>query len=164
MSNDQPCKMPEPTPNHTRMMESVGIWDVKAKHFMEPGKPPMETTAVETITAVGGFWTVSRYESNIMGAPFVGQATMGYDPEKKVHVSTWVDSMSPMMMRFEGNYDAAGKVITMKAKGPSMMGPGTADWRSVMEHQDKNHLLFKMFVTMPHGEVQIMENAYTRRK
>ncbi len=163
MSNDQPCKMPEPTPQHARMMESVGTWDVKAKHFMEPGKPPMEATAVERIDAVGGFWVVSRYDSNIMGQPFVGHGTMGYSPERRAYFMTWIDSMSPFCFQFEGNYDASGKVLTMKSKGPDMQG-GMTDWRSVTEHKDKDHIVFKMFMMTPHGEMQLMENAYTRRK
>jgi hypothetical protein len=164
MSQEHDCKMPEPTPDHLRLQEAVGIWDIKAKHFMEPGKPPMGATAVETVTPVGPFWVAARYESSFMGMPFTGQCIMGFDPGKDQHVLIWADSMSPHLFHFTGAMDKSGKVLHMSAKGPSMMGPGLVDWRSEMHYTDKDHMVFKMFMMTPQGECQLLENHYTRRK
>lgn len=158
MSNE--CPMPEPTAQHHKLLEQVGTWDVKSKHYMEPGKPAVEGTAVDRVTAVGPFWTVSRYESTFFGQPFVGQCTMGYLPEKECFVMTWVDSMAPFLFVMEGNFDAAGKVLTMTGKGPSMAGPGLVDWKSTMIIKDKDHQVLKMSM----GGFEFMENTYTRRK
>lgn len=163
MSDGAPCAAPTPAPEHAFLLESVGTWNVKTKHFMEPGSPPIEGTATDKVVAIGGFWTSSRYETLFMGQPFIGQCTLGYDPEKKRYVMTWVDSMSHFLFIMEGLYDAKTKTMSLTGKGPSMTGPGLVDWRCVMHVPDKNHQLMKMYVAMPMGECQLMENAYTRK-
>lgn len=164
MGQENECQMPGPTPEHLKLMEGVGMWDVKTKHFMEPGKPPMEGVATDHVEAIGGFWTTSKFTTTMMGQPFVGQCTLGYDVVKKTYIMTWVDSMSHFMFNFEGGFDKAGKVLTLSGIGPDMTGQGMTKWTAVNETIDKNSMLFKMFITMPFGECQIMENTYTRRK
>ena len=45
----------------------------------------------------------------MMGAPFVGRATLGYEPHTGKYVSTWIDSMSPVLFMLtrqaEGRHD-----------------------------------------------------------
>ena len=82
-----------------------------------------DDAAAAQVTVLGhatAFWTVSLFESEFMGMPFRGRSTLGYDPQKKKWVGTWVDSMSPSMFVMEGGYDAAGKVLTMHCRGPHM--------------------------------------------
>ncbi len=161
MSNEGMCS---PSPEHNLLVGSVGVWDVKTKHFMEPGKPAMEGTAVDTVRAIGGFWTVSDFRSEFFGQPFVGQCTMGFDPTRKVYRMTWVDSMSHFLFLMEGTMDASGKKMTLTGKGPSMMGDGMCDWRSVMTFQGEDQQLLQMYMGTPMGEFMFMEHLYTRRK
>lgn len=164
MADHAECQMPAPAPEHALLMGSVGVWDVKTKNFMGPGKPPIEGHAVDRVDAIGGFWTVSHYETTFFGQPFTGSCLLGYDPGKKKYVMTWADSMSSFLFIFEGEFDAATRTLTCVGKGPSMAGPGTADWKSTMTLHDADHQTLKMFASTPRGEVQLMENNYTRRK
>ena len=93
MSQQSAPPMPQPTAEHKNLEEYAGNWKVACKFYMDPSQPPMETNATEKIELVGDFWTVSRFESNMMGAPFVGSALLGYEPHTGKFVSTWVDSM-----------------------------------------------------------------------
>lgn len=158
------CGMPAPTPEHAKIQKNVGVWDVDMKHFMEPGKPPLDTKGVETTSALGPFWTVGVYQCSFMGQPFEGRSTLGYNPRTKRYISTWVDCMMPHLYVLEGNYDSSGRVLTMTGEGPSMHGPELTTWKSVCEHISDDEMLFRMFIEGEHGEYKIMESRYHRRK
>ncbi len=161
--DENACQMPTPAPEHEQLLKRVGTWDVACTYFMDPSQPPMQNTAKETVEAVGGFWTISCFEADFMGAPFVGRCTMGYDPRKEKYVATWVDSMSNMMFLMEGRYDDEGKVLTMRHEGPI---PGTehmTTWRSTHEELDGGKFKFEMFFNTPDGnEAKSMSYIYTR--
>lgn len=162
MSNES-CQMPQPTPEHARLESGLGRWNVKCTYFMDPSQPPMVCDAVETVEPVGPFWTVSLFESEFMGMPFRGRSTLGYDPQKKKWVGTWVDSMSPSMFVMEGGYDAAGKVLTMHCRGPHMATGEMVDFRCVTTHTGPETHEFDMYMTDPqHGEVQMFRHEYSR--
>ncbi len=153
--------MPQPTAEHKTLEEHAGTWKVACKFYMEPGKPPMETDAKETVEMVGAFWTVSKYESDMMGAPFVGRATMGFEPHTGKFVSTWVDSFSPSMFLFRGSQ--RGDTIELTGEGWSMMTNSILKHRTTEKRISKDERLFEMFCTMPDGkEMKMMTNHYRR--
>jgi hypothetical protein len=153
--------MPQPTAEHRLLKDHAGTWKVACKFYMDPSQPPMETKATETIEMVGEFWTVSKYQTEFMGAPFVGRATLGYDPHQKKWVSTWIDSMSPVLFHLTG--DQKGDTITMKGKAFSCMTNSVLEHRTTEKHISKNEHVFEMFCTMPDGkEVKMMTNHYKR--
>ena len=71
--------MPQPTAEHKLLQDLVGNWKVACKFYMDPSQPPMETNATEKVDLIGDFWTVSRFETQMMGAPFVGCGIGGAD-------------------------------------------------------------------------------------
>jgi hypothetical protein len=44
---------------------------------------------------LGGFWVVSESQADIAGTQMNAMQTIGYDPEKKKYVGTWVDWVQP---------------------------------------------------------------------
>jgi len=72
-------EFPKPAAEHNKLREHAGVWKVHSTFYMDPNPatPPMEVQAKETIEMFGGFWTRSVYESDFMGQPFQGQATLG---------------------------------------------------------------------------------------
>jgi hypothetical protein len=68
--------------------------------------------------ALGGLWTVSHLDCEMMGQPYQGTEIMGYDPQTKTYVSVWADSMTPKLTTLSGTYDDEAKVLTMR--GPSV--------------------------------------------
>ena len=163
MSEQPECQMPTPGAEHNDLLSAVGKWNVACTYYMDPSQPPMQTQAVETIEPCGGFWTVSRFESDFGGMPFLGRCTMGYDPRAGKWIATWVDSMMPHMYVMEGNYDDAGKVLTMNSEGPAPGSGETTNYRSTWEKLDDGNRRFEMFVTLPEvGEVKMFTHIYTR--
>jgi hypothetical protein len=153
--------MPQPTAEHLRLKELVGNWKVHCKFYMEPGAPPMETEAKETVELLGDWWILSKFESNMMGMPFHGRCTLGYEPHATRYVSTWIDSMGPVMFHMTGS--EKGDTLTMTTKAFSCMTNSELVHRTTEKRISKNERIFEMFCTMPDGtEVKMMTNHYKR--
>jgi hypothetical protein len=161
MSEQAAPPMPQPTAEHKLLMEHVGNWKVACKFYMDPSQPPMETNATERIDKIGEFWTVSRYETEMMGAPFVGSCTLGYEPQSGKFVSTWVDSMMPVFCKFTGKQK--GDTIHYEGEFFSCMTNSVLKHRATEKHLNKNERVFEMFCTLPDGtEIKMMTNHYRR--
>ena len=109
--------MPTPGPEHEMLKKDVGTWDATVEMFM-PGAPPSVSKGTEIVTMLGGFWQLSEFKSEMMGQPFEGRGTMGYDPAKKRYVGIWVDTMTPGFSTVEATYDPATKTMTGHDGGP----------------------------------------------
>lgn len=161
MTDQAAHTMPQPTTEHRLLKDHAGTWKVACKFYMEPGQPPMENNATETIEMVGEFWTLSKYEASMMGMPFVGRATLGYEPHAKRFVSTWVDSMSPTFFYFTGKQE--GDTIKMQGEAWSCMTNSVIKHRTTEKHVSKNERIVEMFCTLPDGkEIKMMTNHYRR--
>ena len=160
--SEHDCAMPQPTAEHGALKETVGTWNVDCTYFIGPDEET-KVQAKETVEAVGAFWTVSLFQSEMMGAPYTGRCTMGYDSRSGKWIATWVDSMMPHLYVMEGEYDEAGRVLTMISEGPA---PGTGDltqYRSTFEKLEDGNRRFEMFVTLPEaGEHKMFTYIHSR--
>ncbi len=152
------------TAEHEQLKDAVGKWKVACTYYMDPSQPPMENEATETVEMIGDLWAVSRFETDMMGAPFTGSATIGYEPLKQRWVSTWIDSMQPFLFHMTGGFDDSGKILSMSGDGPSMMEPGKmATYRTREEVVNRDERIFEMFVSTPDGnEHKMFRYVYTR--
>ena len=161
MTDQAAPPMPQPTAEHRALKENAGTWKVACKFYMEPGQPPMESNATEKVEMIGEFWTVSRFENQMMGMPFVGCATMGFDPNTGKFVSTWIDSMTPVLCALSGKQK--GDTITMEGEFFSCMTNSVLKHRTTEKRIGKNERIFEMFCTLPDGnEIKMMTNHYKR--
>ena len=155
------CQGIPPAPQHEKLMESAGEWDVSARFYMDPSQPPVETSATDSISAVGSFWVVGDYNGDFMGMPFRGVSQVGWDPRIQKYVSTWIDAMSPFMYRFEGDWD--GGMLKMEGMNPNPMTGEDCKWRIEEEHPDRDNRTMRMYVEMGGQEVQTFEMTYKRK-
>jgi hypothetical protein len=136
-------KQPAPEKEHQWLAQLVGEWDTEAEAVLEPGKPPLKCQGTESVRAIGGFWTVSVSQGTFMDVPTTGVLTLGYDPQKKKYVGTWIDSMTNYLWKYEGSLDESGKVLTLETEGPNPVSPGKlAKFKEVLEIKDKDHKVF----------------------
>lgn len=119
-AQDEMPPMPKPGPEHAKLLEGVGEWEGKLTSYMMGGEAVMEAT--EKVTALGGFWALSRFECDFMGAPYVGTGCVGYDSKKGKYVGTWIDNMSDYLAVMEGQEE--GDALVMRWEAPSMAGDG----------------------------------------
>ena len=161
MTDQAAPPMPQPTAEHRSLKDNAGTWKVACKFYMEPGQPPMESTATEKVEMIGEFWTVSRFENQMMGMPFVGSATMGFEPNTGKFVSTWIDSMAPVLCTLSGK--KKGDTIMLEGEFFSCMTNSILKHRTTEKLVNKNERIFEMFCTLPDGnEIKLMTNHYKR--
>lgn len=157
------CAPAPPQAEHALLMERCGTWNVQCRYFMNPGEPPMECEATETVEAFGPYLIRSLFRSEMMGQPFEGTCSMGYSPNGGGWQSTWMDWMSPHIFMMTGELDADGKVLEFTCEGPSMMGDGLSKYRTREWAEDDGSRRFEMYVEIPGaGEAKIFEYTYTR--
>lgn len=113
-------EMPQATPQHAMLLKGVGEWEGTMVMHM-PGEAEEPVACRESVTAIGEFWTTSTFHSDFGGVPFVGTGVTGYDPDRKLFVGTWVDSMTTRLSVMEGKWDEAKRALVMSYMGPDPM-------------------------------------------
>ncbi len=157
--------LPGPTPEHKAMAREEGTWKAESKFWLTPETEPMVSEATESNKMFGELWLLSKYEGNVMGMPFKGMGTMGYDPVKKKYVGTWVDTMNPHMQTMEGEYDVETHTLTMYSTGIDVMTGEEKTSKLVSRYLDNDNKVFEMHALVP-GETdqywKQMEVTYKR--
>jgi hypothetical protein len=158
-------KLATPGEPHKQLASLAGSWTTKTKEWMEPGKPPMESTgSVEMKTLLDGRFLQQEFTGNMMGQPYTGIGTTGYDNLRKRYVSTWIDSMGTGVFVMEGTASPDGKTITLKGQHAEL-GGGQMSHRAVWKIVDANTQTFDMYGTHQGGkEMKMMEITYTRKQ
>ena len=149
------------TPEHRLLEQRCGRWRVECTFL--GGPEPMRTDAIETLEMFGPFFTVSRFEAELFGAPYRGQAVTGYEPDRQRWVANWIDTMSPNLLQFTGRYDAATRTLTMACDGPGPGGQGVVTYRSAERLVDDQTREFDMWMATPAGqEAHLLHYRYRR--
>jgi len=126
----------------------------------------MESKGVETAAmGLGGFWLTYEYKGEMMGAPYIGHGTLGYDQQKQKYVGTWIDSMKSGLFLSEGTSDEHGKVFTMIAQGYCDSQGKAIVMKQIMEVKDRNSWTLTFVAPNPDGkETATGTIEYKRRK
>lgn len=156
----------QPTAEHELLKAMVGDWNAKMKLYHTPGAEPEVNECTETVELLpGGMWVTSRFEGKIMGMPFSGIGTSGYDPTEKKYVGTWVDSMSPYMQTIKGDYDAKTKTMTSISTSRNPLNGEEITYKEIGREINDDTRTFEMHMPNEKGEyVKMMEIEYTRKK
>lgn len=158
-------KLAIPGAPHKLLARMAGTWSATMKSWMEPDKPPVESTGTsESKMILGGRYLQMDYTGDMMGSPFTGLGTTGYDNHTKKYVSTWIDSMGTAILFFEGTGSKDGRTITQECRYDDPV-KGPMKWRSVTRIVDDNTHEFEMYGTDRSGkEEKMMEITYTRKR
>ncbi|MBI3466476.1 MAG: DUF1579 family protein [Planctomycetes bacterium] len=71
----------------------AGEWVYDNEAVIEPGQPPARSKGTESDWAIGGIWVVGESKGKTpTGASMTAILTLGYDPQKKKFVGTWIDT------------------------------------------------------------------------
>ena len=158
---------PSAGPQHQWLTRLVGEWTCEAECVMEPGSPPMKTTARETVRAIGDLWIIGESEGQMPGGgTMTAIITVGYDPVKKKFIGTWVGSPMTTLFIYEGELDAAQKVLPLNTTGPSFTDPTkTARFQDVIDIISRNDRLLWSQMQDELGQWhRFMTARYTRVK
>ena len=159
---------PQPTKEHAWLKQFIGEWESVAEMQMGPGMPTEKMQGTEKVEALGEMWIVSKLEGEMPGeaGKMHGIMTLGFDPAKGEYIGTWVDSVNPYMWVYSGSVDETGKILTLNAVGPNMMGgEGMANYRDITEFKSADHRVLTSQAEGPNGTwVTFMTANYHRKK
>jgi Protein of unknown function (DUF1579) len=157
-------KLATPGEPHQLFASLAGSWTTTSKEWMEPGKPPMESTgSAEMKMLVDGRFLQQELTGNMMGQPYSGIGISGYDNLRKRYVTMWMDTMSTGMFTMEGTASADGKTITLRGQHAEP-GGGHMTHRAVWTIVDDKTQTFDMFGAHAGGkEMKMLEIMYTRK-
>ena len=158
-------KLGTPGEPHKLFATLPGSWTTTTKEWMEPGKPPTESTGTaENKMVLDGRFLYQEFSGTMMGQPFSGIGIDGYDNMTKKYVTAWMDTMGTGIFFMEGTASADGRTITLKGSHPEP-GGGRMQHRAIWKIVDDNKSTFDMYGAH-HGqkEMKMMEIVYTRKR
>ena len=152
-----------PQKEHRWLQKLVGEWTYETA----AGDTGKKSTGTESVRALGGLWVLAEGQGEMPdGAPASTLMTLGYDPQKKRFVGTWIGSMMTHLWVYDGELDAAEQMLTLNSEGPSMTGDGTtARYQDVIELKSADHRVLTARVQGADGSwQQFMTVEYRRRR
>src|SRR5215208_885836 len=156
----------EPGPAHKKLEPLVGEWEVESRFwFAGPDAPATETKGTSKCQWIlGGRFLQEEFTGELMGKPFRGLGTTGYDNFKKKYVGTWIDNMGTAIMYSEGTADAEGKTFTLLAKmDDPMTGAKDKQIKSVVRILSPDKHNFEMHDLSLGPKSKMAEITYTRK-
>jgi hypothetical protein len=158
-------KLATPGEPHKLFATLAGSWTTQTKEWMEPGKPPTESTGTaEMKTLLDGRFLYQEYNGQMMGQPYSGVGIDGYDNLTKKYVTVWIDTMGTDIFFMDGTASPDGKTITLRGSHPEP-GGGQMRHRALWKIIDDNSQTFEMYGA--HGkekEMKFLEIVYTRKE
>jgi Protein of unknown function (DUF1579) len=155
-----------PQKEHQWLGKLVGEWTSEGECTMEPGKPPEKFKGTERVRSLGGLWILAEGQGEMPGGgPVTSLMTLGYDPQRKRFVGTFVASMMTHLWVYDGALDAAERQLSLDTEGPSMSGDGTmAKYRDVIEFRSDDHRVLTAHLRGDDGGWHAFMTAHYRRK
>lgn len=150
---------------HKMMGKWVGAWNEELTFWMGPDGPSENYNATaERKMILNGLYLQTTHKGTVNGMSFEGNGTMGYDNIRKTFVSTWIDNMSSGIIHMEGNWDEAGKTLTMNGKMTDPISGGETDIKEITQVADDNNHVITMYTSQGGKEFKSMEIKMTRKK
>lgn len=132
----------EPQAEHQWLQKLVGEWTYETEATMGPDQPPAKATGTESVRSLGGLWILAEEQGEMpgCGATATTMMTLGYDPQKRQYVGTWIGSMMTYLWMYHGELDAAHKVLALDSEGPAMTEEGKlAKYRDEIKFKSDDH-------------------------
>lgn len=148
------------------LAKSDGVWDTEISYWMDPSQPAQKSKGSCTNKMVlNGLYQESVFKGNMMGMPFEGHGTVGYDNGKKMFVSSWIDNMGSGIMSLQGNWDNTANAVVLTGTTTEPMTGKDAYIKEVLKMVDNNNQVLEMYGKDANGnEMKTMEIKFTRKK
>ncbi len=155
----------EPQQEHRWLQKLIGEWTTEHTAPTAPDASAENMQGRESVRSLGDLWVLCEGEGEMPGGGIARSLmTLGYDPTRQRFVGSFVASMMTHLWVYEGELDAAGKVLTLNTVGPKFDGEGMANYRDVIEFHDDNYRTLSAYVQDDNGQWQRMFVAHYRRK
>jgi hypothetical protein len=157
--------MAKPGKEHEWLNRLIGDWAYEVEAACNPGEPPAKFGGTERVRPVGGLWIIAEGQGEMPGGGTAQMIlTLGFDPDKRRFVGTWVGSMMTTLWVYQGSLDESGKRLTLETTGPSHGEPGkTANYREMIELTGDTSRTFTSTVQASDGTWSTMMTARYQR-
>ena len=156
----------EPGDQQKRLDFMVGTFDVKVKVWINPGEPPIESTATGVASWVLGHRYIQQMLSGyIMGEAWNGIGYAGFDNVEGVYVACYMDTGSTGMEWYRGSMDPDGKSakLTATIADAITLKPTKLEMRLTMS-PDGNHVTQLWQEDLGGRMFESMELTFIRKK
>lgn len=158
----------EPRKEHQWLQKLMGEWTFEVEAMMGPEEPPEKFSGSESVRSIGDVWIQCEGHGNMCDSD-TGTATtlmtLGYDPQKKQYVGTWVGSMMTHLWIYQGSLDQEEKILTLNTEGPSFSAEGKlGKFRDVIEIKSDDHRVLTSHMLGDDGTWHQFMTANYRRK
>lgn len=152
-------------PHHQAGAKLAGDWTVTSKFWMDPSQPPMETPGTAHFEVImNGLFVNEIAQMTMMGMPWEGRGTFGYDNMTKKHISTWFDSMGSTILMFEGDCaDNCGTITMYSNEYMDPMAGKNMRMKTVSHMVDDKNMTMTMFMVDGSNETKMGEISYVRK-
>ncbi len=157
----------EPQKEHHWLHRLVGEWTYEIDAPAEPGKTAAKMTGTESVRSLGGLWILGEGRGEMPdGRVATSLITLGFNPETKRFVGTWIGTMMTYLWIYDGELDEAGRVLTLDSDGPAMSNDGKmAKYQDIIELVSDDHRVLTARTLRPDGVwQQFMQTTYRRAK
>jgi hypothetical protein len=156
----------EPQKEHEWLQKLVGEWNYEHECSMEPGKPPEKFKGSEMVRSLGGLWVLCEGQGEMPGGGMANVVmTLGYDPQRKRYIGTFIGSMMTHLWVYDGALDSSGSVLTLDTEGPDMATEGKmTKYKDVIEFKSNDHRVLTSHMLGEDGEWHQFMTAHYRRK
>ena len=154
----------QPHAEHAWLNDLIGNWEFSHLCDMGPGQPPTTATGRVTVRTLGGLWfLMDGSGTDPEGGSWTWLCTLGFDPERKRYVGTFVASMMTHLWIYEGKLDDSGKSLVLDVEGPRFDGTGMTKYQDIYEIVDHDHWILRSRILGDDGAWhQFMEGHHRR--
>jgi len=161
---DKMAQAGTPGEAHKKLEPLVGKFTVKSKSWMDPAKPPEESTgSSERKWIMAGRYIEEHYQGTYGGQPFTGMGVQGYDNVTKRYFGTWMDSGSTSMTMARGAM--SGNAIKYQGMMSDPVSGKEVPYTMLTTISGNDSHKVEMWGPGPGGkDMKWMELVYTRAK
>ncbi len=157
--------LPEPQAEHQWLNQLVGEWEWEMDASMGPDQPAAKHTGTESVQSLTVWVQCHGTHAMPDGNEAKTVMTLGFDTTKKKFVGSFIGSMMTSLWVYEGELDAAGKVLTLAADGPSFTDPTqTTKYLDKIEVVSADHRILTSQALGGDGQWHQFMTANYRRK
>lgn len=150
---------------HKALDALVGNWKAEVKCWHEPGgQPQVSQGTAKASWTMNGRFLEEEFQGDMMGKPFRGRTTIGYDNTKQTYNTVWVSDMQTAMFVSEGKGTSGNKVITLEGKVTCpATGQKDVTMKTVYRVLSPDKHVLEMFDGSKGENAKTMEITYTRK-